>query len=84
MWNGSTESVLPDVGTPSILNTFNFLTGKHNLINPNFELLNSESDPKHTRHANLSLVVRELITVKLNKIVKSGNTVLNTVCFAPL
>ena len=40
------------------------------MINPTFGLL---SDPKHTQHAKLSLMVLELITVKIYDIVESGN-----------
>ena len=68
--------MLPDIATSSFLNALNFLTSKDKItFNPIFWIAQLESDPKHTEHARLSLMVLELIAVKFYKIAKSGNTV---------
>ena len=43
------------------------------MFNPIFGMLSS-SDPKHTRHARLSLLVIQLIAIKIYEIAESGNT----------
>jgi len=46
---------------------------KNLMINPIFQFLRSWSDPKHTRNAGLSLILK-LIAVKMYEITKFGNT----------
>jgi len=45
---------------------------------PHFWIAQLEHDPKHIRHASLSLMAPEFMVVKLHKIPKCGNTVPNT------
>jgi len=65
--------VLSDSATPSNLNAPNFLTVKDNIM---FFFWNAqlESDPKHIRHARLSLMVKKLDAIKICEIAESGNT----------
>jgi len=70
-----TVAVLSYSATLSNLNACNFLKVKYNIIfNPFFWNAQLESDPKHTRHARLSLMVNELIAIKIYEIAESGDT----------
>jgi len=44
------------------------------MLNPIFGNAQLESDPKHTRHARLSLMVKKLDAIKIYEIAESGNT----------
>jgi len=64
---------LSDSATPSNLNASNFLTVKDINVQSYFWNARLESDPKHTRLARLSLMVIELIAIKIDEIAESGN-----------
>jgi len=69
-------SLMSDSATLSTLNAFYFLTVKDNIMfNPIFWNAQLESDPKHTRHARISLMDIELIAIKIYQIAESGNIV---------
>ena len=68
------KTVWSDSATPSNLNASNFLTVKDNNVESYSWNAQLESDPKHTRHAKLSLMVKKLDTIKLYEIAESGNT----------
>ena len=66
--------MLPDFAIQSFLNDVLFFIGEDNLKKyPFFINFQLESDPKHIRHAGLSLMVLELIAVKIYGIAKCGN-----------
>ena len=68
-------SVLSDSATLSNLNASTFLTVKDNMMfEPYFWNAHLESDPKHTWHARLSLMVKKLDAIKIYEIAESGNT----------
>jgi len=68
------SSVLSDSATPSNLNASNFLTVEDDNVESNFLNAQLESDPKHTRHARLSLMVKKLDAIKVYEIAESGNS----------
>jgi len=45
------------------------------MLNRIFGMPSSKSDPKHTRHDRLSLMVKRLDAIKIYEIAESGNTV---------
>jgi len=57
--------VLSDSATPSNLNASYILTGEDNNVQSYFWNAQLESDPKHTRHARLSLMVKKLDANKI-------------------
>jgi len=66
--------VLSDSATPSNLNAFNSFTVKDNNVESDFSNAHLESDPKHTRHVRLSLMVKKLDAIRTYEIAESGNT----------
>jgi len=56
------------------------------MLNPIFGMLTCqlESDPKHARHARLSLIVKKLDAIKICGFAKSGNTADVTFTFPPI
>ena len=68
------QAKLSDSATPSNLNASYFLTGKDNKVESYLWNAQRESDPKHTRHDRLSLMVKKLDAIKIYEIAESGNT----------